>query len=114
MYYNNPSGVSVHDGFPNPATDSSLQGIDLNQLLIKHTTSTYIMRIAGNEWNKQGIFAGDMLLVDRALAPRGNDPAVWVKDGHFALSPKHKIPEYAEVWGSVTATIHQYREGAAG
>lgn len=112
MYYSNPTGVSVHDGFPNPATDASQQGIDLNQLLIHHSTSTYFMRIQGNEWARQGIFAGDMLLVDRAIPPRGNDPAVWIKDDRFALSPKHKIPEQAEVWGSVTAVIHQYREAS--
>jgi DNA polymerase V len=112
MYYANPSGVSVHDGFPNPATDSSLQSIDLNQLLIHHSASTYFMRIQGNEWARQGIFAGDMLLVDRAIVPRGNDPAVWIKDERFALSPKHKIPEEAEVWGSVTAVIHQFREAS--
>jgi hypothetical protein len=88
MYYNNPSGVSVHDGFPNPATDTSLQNIDLNRLLVRHSASTYFMRISGN------------------------DPAIWVKDDGFAISPKHKIPEQAEVWGSVTAVIHQYREGS--
>ena len=112
MYYNNPSGVTVHDGFPNPATDTSLQNIDLNQLLVRHSASTYFMHIEGNEWAEQGIFTGDLLLVDRSLMPRGNDPAVWIKDDGFAISPKHKIPEQAELWGGVTAIIHQYRKGS--
>jgi DNA polymerase V len=109
MHYKNPSGVSVHDGFPNPAADTSLQGIDLNALLIPRSASTYFMRIAGNEWARQGIFAGDLLIVDRAHIPKGNDPTVWIYEDTFAISPKHKIPEGAEVWGSVTAIIHQYR-----
>ncbi len=109
VYYENPEGVSVHDGFPNPAADTSLQAIDLNSLLIQHSASTYFMRIAGNDWAKQGIFAGDLAIVDRALAPQGNDPAVWVHEETFAISPKHKIPEGAEVWGVVSSVIHQYR-----
>lgn len=110
MYYSNPDGVSIHDGFPNPATDTSLQSIDLNSLLIRHNASTYFMRIAGNEWAKLGIFAGDLLIVDRALEPRGNDPAIWIHEDTFVISPKHKIPEGAVVWGAVTSVIHQYRE----
>lgn len=109
MYYSNPDGVSVHDGFPNPAADTSLQSIDLNSLLVRHSASTYFMRIAGNEWVKQGIFADDLVIVDRALSPRGNDPVVWIFEEAFAISPKHKIPEGAEVWGVVSAVIHQYR-----
>ncbi len=109
MYYSKPDGVSVHDGFPNPAADTSLQMIDLNSLLIPRSASTYFMRIAGNEWARQGIFAGDLLIVDRALSPKGNDPAIWIHENTFAISPKYKIPEGAEVWGSVTAVIHQYR-----
>lgn len=109
MYYSNPVGVSVHDGFPNPATDSSLQAIDLNALLIRHTASTYFMRIAGNDWVGQGIFAGDMAIVDRALVGRGNDPVLWIKDDLFVISPYHAVPADAVVWGVVTTIIHQYR-----
>lgn len=109
MYYSNPDGVSVHDGFPNPAADSSLQSIDLNSLLIRHSASTYFMRVAGNEWAQQGIFAGDLAIIDRSLAPQGNDPVVWVHEDNFAISPKHKLPEGAEAWGTITATIHQFR-----
>lgn len=109
MYYSNPDGVSVHDGFPNPATDAALQSIDLNALLIRHSASTYFTRIAGNDWTSQGIFSGDLVIVDRALAARPNDPVIWVKDDNFAISPRHLLPQNAVVWGAVTAVIHQYQ-----
>ncbi len=109
MYYENPGGVSVHDGFPNPATDSSLQTLDLNQLLIQNSASTYFMRIAGNDWARQGIFADDIAIVDRAMGPKPNDPVVWVWGSELCISPRHKLPRGAEVWGVVTAVIHQYR-----
>lgn len=109
MYYSNPEGVSVHDGFPNPATDSSLQSLDLNALLIRHSLSTYLMRIEGNEWSRLGIFAGDIAIIDRALGAKPNDPVVWIHEDVFAISPKHKLPEGAETWGVVTSVIHQFR-----
>ena len=109
MYYENPDGVSVHDGFPNPASDVSLQSIDLNSLLIRHTASTYFMRVAGNDWVGQGIYAGDLAIVDRALGAKPNDPVVWIHEEDFAISPRHKLPERAIVWGTVTSVIHQYR-----
>lgn len=109
MYYENPDGVSVHDGFPNPATDSSLQSLDLNSLLIHHTLSTYLMRIEGNDWTRIGIFDGDIAIIDRALGAKPNDPVIWIHEDIFAISPRHKLPKEAVVWGTITAIIHQYR-----
>lgn len=109
MYYENPGGVSVHRGFPNPAIDASIQGLDLNKMLIENGGSTYAMRLAGNEWQATGMFAGDILLIDRAIAPQTNDLVIWWHDDTFAISPKHQLPEGAEAWGVVTTAIHQYR-----
>ena len=111
MYYSNPHGVSVHDGFPNPATDSSLQILDLNTLLIRHRLSTYFMRLDGSEWQELGIFAGDILIIDRALKPRANDLVVWWKSESFTFSHSHVVPEGIPMWGVVTATIHRFRIG---
>jgi len=108
MYYEKPSGVSVHDGFPNPATDASMQGVDLNKLLIKNGISTYLMRVGGNDWQAVGIFADDVVIIDRALGSRKNDLVVWVKDNEFALSARHAMADGAEVWGVVTAAIHRF------
>ncbi|HTE21621.1 MAG TPA: S24 family peptidase [Candidatus Limnocylindria bacterium] len=109
MYYENPQGVSVHGGFPNPATDASLQGIDLNKLLVQNSVSTYLMRIAGNEWQALGIFAGDIIIVDRALGAHKTDLVIWVQGSDLAISTRHTVPKDAQVWGVVTSVIHQYR-----
>ena len=55
-----PTGVSVHAGFPNPAADKRLRTLDFNQLLIQHAASTYIFRVRGSEWESSGVFDGDM------------------------------------------------------
>lgn len=109
MYFTQPENVSVHMGFPNAAADASLQGLDFNQLLIHHSTATYTMRVAGNAWAGQGIFDGDIALIDRALLAKPNDIVAWIQDDDFAMSPKHKVPNGAVVWGIVTTVIHQFR-----
>jgi DNA polymerase V len=104
-----PEGVSVHDGFPNPATDLALQTLDLNSLLIKHPVSTYLMRIAGNDWTAQGIFDSDIAIIDRALVAGRNDLVAWHNEGSFAISPQHQLPVDATSFGVVRAIIHCYR-----
>src|SRR4030095_17150265 len=86
MYYENPSGVSVHTGFPNPATDASLQGIDLNKLLIQNGASTFLMRVSGNDWQAVGIWDGDLAIIDRALGPKKTDLIIWIHRDEFAIS----------------------------
>lgn len=102
-------GVSAHSGFPNPATDASLQGIDLNKVLIPNGASTYLMRLTGSEWQDVGIFPEDILVIDRALSAKTTDLVIWWQADSFAVSHKHKVPEGSEVWGVVTTAIHQYR-----
>jgi SOS-response transcriptional repressor LexA len=104
-------GVSVHAGFPNPATDRSLLTLDFNQLLIQHTVSTYMFRIRGNEWEGEGVFDNDIAVVDRALDPRKNDVVIWWHEGEgeFAVSRYSAMPKEASCWGVLTATIHQFR-----
>jgi len=105
-------GVSVHSGFPNPALDRRGQGgrlaLDLNQLLVKHPSSTYLFRVAGHHWSDQGIYDGDVAVIDRARAARPADIViVWRPEGS-TLCRRRQLTAEDEVWGVVTATIHQY------
>jgi DNA polymerase V len=107
-----PDGVSVHTGFPNPATDKRLHTLDFNQLLIEHTASTFMFRVRGAEWEDSGVFDDDIAVVDRALDPRQTDVVIWWKEGEgeFAISKSSQMPQDAQLWGVVTATIHQFRK----
>ncbi len=108
-------GVSIHTGFPNPAIDTRLSGLDLNKLLICHGASTYMFRIEGNEWGEAGVFEGDVAIVDRALDPRRNDVVLgWDEDrGEFIITPYASLPTAARLWGVITATIHEFRKRIA-
>jgi hypothetical protein len=98
MYYHRPEGVSVHDGFPNAATDGALQPLNLHQLLIKNPISTFFIRAAG-----------DILAVDRSLSPKPTDQMVWSHQGQLRVSSVSLMPTDAEAWGVVTARITQLR-----
>lgn len=105
----NLAGVSIHAGFPNPASDDLLQGLSLQQLLVPRPLSTFFWRVRGNEWEEQGIFDGDIAIVDRALEPHRQDLVVWPTNDNFCISKPATVPEDKEVWGVVTAIIHQFR-----
>lgn len=104
-------GVSVHSGFPNPATDRRRQStrlsLDLNQLLIKNPSSTYLFRVGGHHWSDQGVYDGDIAVVDRALRPRAADLVVaWRLDGS-TLCLYRDLAASDQYWGLITAIIHQ-------
>src|SRR6266702_3138234 len=84
---NDQQDVSVHTGFPNPATDNARYGnLYLNKLLIQNNASTFLMRIAGNDWQHFGILNDDIAIIDRSLRPQPNDLVIWWYDGDFAIS----------------------------
>jgi SOS-response transcriptional repressor LexA len=105
-------GVSIHAGFPNPAADKSLGELNLNQLLVQNTASTFLFRLRGSEWESLGIFDGDIAIVDRALTPRKTDLVIWWSEHieTFAISKRQAAPPNATIWGVVTTVIHQFRK----
>lgn len=107
----NDSTVSIHQGFPNPATDqlSSIShlSLDINQLLIKNPSSSYIFRIKGNFWEKEGIFNNDLALINRAILPSKNQFIVLWEEDNFVICKASCTP-ITHIWGTVTAIIHQY------
>ena len=87
-------GDTVSAGFPSPATDYEEQSIDLNKELIKHPSSTFLVRARGNSMIGAGIFDGDLLVVDRSLT---------AEDGHIVI---------AAIYGELTVKrlrVHETR-----
>jgi DNA polymerase V len=79
------AGDTVAAGFPSPADDYIDVGIDLNEALIRHPSSTFFLRVSGDSMTGAGIHHGDLLLVDRSLEPRPQRIVVAVLDGAFTL-----------------------------
>lgn len=99
MSFMKSKGISIKDGFPNAATDTSLKSLDLNQLLIQHPISTFFMSISDKK----------IAIIDRALKAQKNDLVIWWEGEEFVVSPLHQVPLDTPVWGVITSIIHQYR-----
>ena len=106
----NGSLVSEHSGFPNPATDANIRGLDLNKLLVKHPSSTFFMQIEGSTWEDRNLFDKDVVLIDRALAPRKTDLVIWNEEATFRLGRLGDMPKDIELWGVITTVIHVVRK----
>ncbi len=121
-------GRLVPAGFPSPADDYLDGEIDLNRFLIERPAACYLMRVAGPSMSGAGILDGDLVVVDRSLAPAPGHVVVAVidgemtikrlrrlKDGSFMLVAEH--PGYpsvtvgeehpAEVWGVVVGCVRK-------
>ena len=119
-------GECISAGFPSPAEDYIDTGIDLNEQLIQHPASTFLLRVSGNSMTGAGIHNDDLLVVDRSLNPRPGHIVVAVLDGAFTLkrlifkgerlSLKAEHPNYppidlqdyndVQIWGVAVYSIH--------
>jgi DNA polymerase V len=79
------AGATVAAGFPSPADDYVEDRIDLNDVLIRHPSSTFFLRVSGDSMRGAGILDGDLLVVDRAVEPRAGLVVVAVIEGAFTL-----------------------------
>jgi len=102
--------------------------LDLNELLIPHPAATFFVRVAGDSMTGASINDGDILIVDRSLEAVDGRIVIAVVDGELtvkrfrktgavcrleAANPAYPAIEFAEggqceVWGVVTAVIHQF------
>lgn len=120
------SPVPVAAGFPSPAQDYFDGPIDLNEHLIKDTTSTYVVRVSGESMTGAGISDGDELIVNRALEPKDGSVVVAVLDGELTIKrlritpagvvlqaenpayPDIKVPALSDlvIWGTAVRCLH--------
>ena len=118
--------VAVAAGYPSPAQDYFDGRIDLNEHLVKDTTSTFIVRVVGQSMEQAGISDGDELVVNRALEPKDGSVVVAVLDGELTIKrlritpsgvvlqadnprfPDIEVPALSDltIWGVVTKCLH--------
>lgn len=120
----------VRAGFPSPADDYLDDNINLHEYLVEDPPATFIVRVRGDSMIGAGIADGDLLVVDKGLAPVNGDIVVAVIDGEFTvkrlyrragacvLAPEN--PAYAPislqpgqellVWGVVTGAVKKFRQ----
>lgn len=95
--------------FGSPAGDYVETSLDLNRFLIAHPVATFFMRMQGQELQSQGIFEGDILVVDRAVTPVSGHLVVVETDCELKVIPFPKTPqvEILSLFGVVTSVIRR-------
>jgi DNA polymerase V len=109
---NDGQGISIHTGFPNAGDDARLTPLDLHALLVPQPRSTFLFTVEGDDWAERGIYAGDIVVIDRSLAPRQTDLVAWVLDDSFTFGELTAIAQGGQIWGVVTSVIHRYRQAS--
>jgi DNA polymerase V len=113
-------------GFPSPADDDIEDKLDLNELLIKHPSATFFLRVSGSSMINAGIHHNDILIVDRSISPAHGKIVIAAVNGELTVKRLHlekqKVQLVAEnpayppieikegsdlhIWGVVTSVIH--------
>lgn len=119
----------IQAGFPSPAEDHLVQRVDLMTQLIRHPQATYLLRVRGESMRDAGIFDNDVVMVNRAVAPRSGQVVIAMVDGEFVCKTLYqrqgriklkaanvtfpditpKDGQTLEIWGVVIAAIKQFR-----
>lgn len=119
-------GSRVKAGFPSPADDYIETHLDLNEYLIKHPSSTFLVRASGDSMVNAGIYSGDILVVDRSLEATHGKIVIAAVNGELTVkrlyfqngemklmaeNPNYPAIDISEsfdfmIWGVVTNTIH--------
>ena len=76
---------SVAAGFPSPAEEALLDTLTLDEYLITHPESTFMLKVEGDSMIEAGILPGDTVLVERGRTPRNGDTVIACVDGEWTL-----------------------------
>lgn len=132
--YNGSKNFTQHNvktananGFAAAADDYMERGIDLNEQLILNKPATFFFRMNGDAMIEDGIFSGDILVVDRSIKPSSGKVIIAILDGELLVRRLQKNASNIEliaankkmssiqlydfnhrsnVWGVVTCVIH--------
>ena len=118
----------VAAGIPTPAEDHIEDTLDLNQYLVEHPDSTYMLKVEGESMLDIGIFPNDILVVDRAIEASHNKIVIAAVNGQLTvkrlynrgglikLVPENKnyptiqLDKESElhIWGVVVGSIRKF------
>lgn len=72
-------------GFPAPGDDMVEKSLNVHDLLVKHPSSTFFVRVQGDSMEGVGIFSGDILVVDRSIEAKVGKIVVAAVNGELVV-----------------------------
>ena len=82
--------------------------IDLNEELIKHPNSTYLVQMDSDELLGASIKPGDILVVDRSINPKNNDLILAYLNGEKLVRYYEKTKQNIRVYNSTILGSESY------
>lgn len=99
---------TVPAGFPSPAENYEYEGLNIVSYLIPRPENAFLVRVGDDRLNRYGLFAGDLAIVRRDLAPTPTDLVVIEREGEIALIPfSDRLVRTALVRGVVRFAIRR-------
>ena len=93
-------------GFSSPATHYSEPRIDLNEVLVNNSSSTFFVRVVDNMFTQNGISKDDVLIIDKSLTPKKEQLVLCNEDGAFLVKKIEQTEgNTLHVWGVITYII---------
>ncbi|MBE6428844.1 MAG: translesion error-prone DNA polymerase V autoproteolytic subunit [Planctomycetaceae bacterium] len=113
-------------GFPAALEDLPAESLEISSYLVQNPAATFFVRATGESMTGAGIFADDILVVDKSAEPENNDIVIAIINNEFTVKrlvksgnsielrsenpdyPSIAIPEGTEllIWGIVKFAIH--------
>ncbi len=75
----------VEAGFPTTADEEVLETLSLDNYLIKHKESTYLLEVKGDSMIEEGIKEGDLVIVERRGDAKEGDIVIAEVDGGWTM-----------------------------
>ena len=118
---------TVEAGFPSPAEEELADTLSLDEMLIRNSQATFLLRVSGDSMSEAGILPGDMVIIDRSLEPKNGDIVIAEVDSGWTMkyfkkkgndvvlvpaNPKYKSirpTKELKVAGVVTSVIRKYK-----
>jgi DNA polymerase V len=91
---------AISAGLPNQASEEVAETLDLNELLIKRPSTTFLLKVYGSSMINAGIFHNDILIVDRSIQPSDGKVVIAAVNGELTVKrlsvEKDKVQLIAE------------------
>jgi DNA polymerase V len=119
-------GERKEEDYPVPVTSGVGNCLNLNDYVVRHPESTFFSKVEASDAERLGVRQGDILVIDRSLAPRHNCLVIarveaeyrvcrllkvqggWILEQGSGKQVPIKFGENfnSPVWGCVTHVIH--------
>jgi SOS regulatory protein LexA len=117
---------SIQAGFPSPEEEVLCDTISLDEYLINHPDTSFLLQVSGDSMVEEGIMPGDLVIVEKGREPKNGDIVIAEVDSEWTLkyfkrdgktvvleaaNPKYPIiraKSELRVGGVITAVIRKY------